>query len=193
MTSERWASVRGYEGLYEVSDLGRVKALARNTTDRLGRRLTVKEVVRKPFAQKSGHLRVKLTKDGSSKTAAVHRLVLEAFVGPCPEGMECLHKDDIPSNNRLDNLRWGTRLENHQDRRKNGRQVNASQTHCLRGHPLEGENLSEWALKKGLRSCLACDRGRGHIRNRSLPSHLLQEVTDDYFNRIIQKEHSTIG
>jgi hypothetical protein len=42
----------------------------------------------------------------------VHHLVLEAFVGPCPEGMECLHGDDIPDNNILSNLQWGTRLAN---------------------------------------------------------------------------------
>jgi hypothetical protein len=46
-------------------------------------------------------------------TLRVHRLILETFVGPCPEGHETLHLDDNPRNNRLENLRWGTRKENH--------------------------------------------------------------------------------
>jgi hypothetical protein len=51
----------------------------------------------------------------------VHHLVLEAFVGPRPKGMECCHWDDDATNNRLSNLRWGTRLDNMQDRIRNGR------------------------------------------------------------------------
>ena len=56
---------------------------------------------------------VHLSQDGKSRLSRVHRLVLEAFMGPCPEGYETLHLDDDPRNNRLDNLRWGTRAENH--------------------------------------------------------------------------------
>ena len=51
----------------------------------------------------------------------VHRLVLEAFVGPCPPGLECLHRDHDTANNRLRNLRWGTRTENIEDKVKAGR------------------------------------------------------------------------
>jgi hypothetical protein len=50
----------------------------------------------------------------------VHLLILEAFVGPCPDGMQCLHNDGDPGNNRLSNLRWGTRVENAADRRRHG-------------------------------------------------------------------------
>jgi hypothetical protein len=50
----------------------------------------------------------------------VHRLVLEAFVGPCPAGKDCLHWNDIPDDNRLENLRWGTHGENVADRTRNG-------------------------------------------------------------------------
>lgn len=57
----------------------------------------------------SGHLSVAIGKDNSR---LVHVLVLEAFVGPCPDGQESLHGDGIPGNNTLTNLRWGTRTEN---------------------------------------------------------------------------------
>lgn len=50
----------------------------------------------------------------------VHRLVLETFVGPCPEGMECRHLDGNPANNRLENLCWGTPTENVADARRHG-------------------------------------------------------------------------
>jgi hypothetical protein len=50
------------------------------------------------------------------KQYRVHRLVLEAFIGPCPKGMECRHIDGKPTNNRLENLAWGTRKENIQDK-----------------------------------------------------------------------------
>ena len=51
----------------------------------------------------------------------VHRLILETFVGPCPDGMECRHLDGSRGNNCVDNLRWGTRLQNVADRRRHGR------------------------------------------------------------------------
>ena len=53
--------------------------------------------------------------DGLVRVRTVHRMVLEAFVGPCPEGMECCHEDGDKSNNRLSNLYWGTHKENSDD------------------------------------------------------------------------------
>jgi hypothetical protein len=70
-------------------------------------------------AQKSGHLRIRLCP--GRKRHLVHHLVLLAFVGPCPEGMECRHYPDRdPANNRLDNLQWGTRSQNQADRIEQG-------------------------------------------------------------------------
>lgn len=57
----------------------------------------------------------------------IHRLVLEAFVGPCPAGMECLHQDGDKSNNRIGNLRWGTSQENADDVLRQGRRKFGSQ------------------------------------------------------------------
>lgn len=57
---------------------------------------------------------------GRARNFFVHRLVLEAFVGPCPEGMECCHGDGNPANNSLSNLRWDTGSANQADRRKHG-------------------------------------------------------------------------
>ena len=62
----------------------------------------------------------------------VHRLVLETYVGPCPEGMECCHNDGNPENNKLENLRWDTRSNNHKDKVRHGRWDNP--TKCGEEH-----------------------------------------------------------
>lgn len=68
---------------------------------------------------KSGHLRVY----ARNRYHLVHRLVLLAFVGPCPQGMECCHGDGNPENNNVENLRWGTRSENVADMIRHGTHV----------------------------------------------------------------------
>lgn len=74
----------------------------------------------KPGTAKSGYQVVVLCNDVEQKSVNVHRLVLEAFVGPCPDGMECCHNDGDRSNNGLDNLRWDTHSENCQDASRHG-------------------------------------------------------------------------
>ena len=75
-------------------------------------------------ANKHGHLKVSLCRNGDQVTRLVHHLVLEAFVGPRPEGTEACHDPDRdPSNNRLSNLRWDTPKANGQDRVRHGTQA----------------------------------------------------------------------
>jgi len=108
-TPERWRSIPGYEGLYEVSDWGRVKSLRRKVASSRGRVRTVEERVLETSVGSYGHQSVSLGKDGKSKTWGVHRLVLLAFVGPCPDGMTVCHWPNCnPVDNFLDNLRYGT-------------------------------------------------------------------------------------
>lgn len=71
---------------------------------------------------KWGYMQVHLRGVGcDGRQALVHRLVLEAFIGPCPHGHECRHLDGNPGNNRLDNLAWGTPTENGEDKFRHGR------------------------------------------------------------------------
>ena len=70
--------------------------------------------------KRGGYLRVTLSVNGIRKCVLVHRLVLEAFVGPCPAGMEACHNNGNPADNRLENLRWDTHLENMKDAVKQG-------------------------------------------------------------------------
>ena len=114
---EIWKSVVGYEGLYEVSDQGQVRSLTRN-----GRR---GKILRPGFGSVRKGCEYKrqlviLSVSGKHKTKTVHRLVLEAFVGPRPEGMEGCHNDGNTQNNKLENLRWDTRKNNHADSVKHG-------------------------------------------------------------------------
>ena len=125
-----------------------------------------------PTPNKDGHLQVKLVDDnkGARRGFFVHRLVLLAFIGPCPSGMEGLHADDMPSNNTLSNLRWGTREQNHEDRKRNGRVPALLKTYCLRGHPLSGDNLTRAGLRIGRRGCAECNRmhARREIGSRAV-------------------------
>lgn len=69
----------------------------------------------------SGHLSIRLSRNMGGKGFLIHRLVLLAFVGPCPDGMEaCHYPDQNPANNRLENLRWDTRAGNEKDKIENG-------------------------------------------------------------------------
>ncbi len=70
---------------------------------------------RKPFVTNTGYWAVSLNRDGRTNLRLLHRLLLEAFVGPCPRGMEACHADGNRLNNSLDNLRWDTRKENVAD------------------------------------------------------------------------------
>jgi hypothetical protein len=110
---ENWKPVVGAESAYEVSDTGRVRSLSRRVrlvTRQAGEttRLVPERVLR-PGPTRSGHVSVAI---GKGNSRLVHQLVLEAFVGPCPSGCEVLHLNHNPADNRLSNIKYGTRSEN---------------------------------------------------------------------------------
>ena len=106
------------EGLYEVSDFGRVRSLDRWVRiHHDGRRLVRGRILKPQPASKYGHLKVGFTVEGSKvRWFQIHQLVMRAFVGECPAGQEVRHLDSCPWNNTLPNLTYGTRKENAQDR-----------------------------------------------------------------------------
>lgn len=119
--SERWLPIPGFEGRYEVSDLGRVKSLGRTETFTSnltsGARGNVTRTKREKMLRASpcpnGYLTVRLL----GKTFTVHSLVLHAFVGPRPNGFAACHGDADKQNNRLTNLRWDSYTANNYERR----------------------------------------------------------------------------
>jgi hypothetical protein len=132
MSEERWLPVVGYEGLYEVSDQGRVRSLDRvlEQTDFAGNvysRRFQGRILKWKYCAKGPYGRwctVCLGRgaEGPRKYLLVHRAVLTAFVGECPEGHEGAHNDGNPENNRLLNLRWDTHSGNQKDMARHGRQ-----------------------------------------------------------------------
>lgn len=109
---EIWKDIPGYEGRYQVSNEGRVRSLdrpVRVVCQGIDTMRIAKGKVLRPGPSKSGHVTVAL---GRGKSRPVHQLVLEAFVGLRPEGCEVLHLNHVPTDNRLANLRYGTRSEN---------------------------------------------------------------------------------
>ena len=115
--TEIWKPVPlpGYSEQYAISSLGRVKRITKAARGPAQSGDLVRVRI-----MKSGHHQVSLSHRAQSVYPLVHRLVLAAFVGPCPEGQECCHNDGNPSNNRLDNLRWDTRLNNVGDAFEHG-------------------------------------------------------------------------
>ncbi|SRR6266700_883896 len=152
INAERWLPVARYEGLYEVSDLGRTRSLRRKTASgfRGGR-------VLKGRAHPSGHFQVTLSAENVASTKYVHQLVAEAFIGERPAGQEVRHLDGDPANNARSNLAYGTKGDNVLDAVRHGTHWNASKTHCIHGHELTPEN-TVWLAGGRRRNCLACKR-----------------------------------
>lgn len=165
---ERWLPVLGFEGFYEVSDLGRVRSLPREVQNGRGA-MVAGGALLSPTADRSGRQVVRLSVRNQATTRLVHRLVLESFLGPRPDGMEACHGDGNPGNNRLSNLRWDTHESNMGDQRRHGTNHNSRKNRCKHGHPLEAPNLKPAQAAKGGRSCLACSREYAHARSQRRP------------------------
>lgn len=122
LETEIWKDIKGFEGVYQVSNLGRVKSL-----ERPYRR---KEKILKPKLTRNGYYQVELWKNSIEKKCYIHRLVWLAFNGPIPENMQVNHINEIKSDNRLLNLNlmtakensnWGTGIERHAKNLINGK------------------------------------------------------------------------
>ena len=110
--TEEWKPVVGYEGRYEVSNLGRVRSVGRTVIDKVGRRQVWPSIVLSAFLNLEGRIQVSLWKDNRKKILQVHRLVAMAFL-PNPDNLpQVNHKDENPQNNRVDNLEWCTNKYN---------------------------------------------------------------------------------
>lgn len=123
--NERWAPIAGYDGFYEVSDLGRVKSLKRKCLcpQVKGGCRTVPEkmLLGSPWGP---YLAVTLMKDGTRWRRNIQWLVADAFLGPKPSPeLEVCHNDSNYTNNRWDNLRYDTRSGNFKDKLKNGTHI----------------------------------------------------------------------
>lgn len=124
--NEIWRDVIGYEGLYQVSNLGRVKALPKRGH---------KSLIMKQTIKKDGYIRIQLSKDAKSSCLYVHRLVADAFLPKTPEKSEVNHIDGNKSNNALFNLEWVTRSDNTKHALKTGLRTNPTKGKFGSTHP----------------------------------------------------------
>lgn len=187
---EQWSDIPGFEGSYQASTHGRIKSLGREIVRSTGAVQFLKPRVLKHSVDNSDRHRVYLRRDGKTHTRLVHQLVLETFVGPCPDGMEVCHADDDAGNNYLSNLRYDTHRENLIERTRNGGSHNANKDVCPRGHDLVEPNLRPHEAKSGWRQCLACTRAFSKIKNAKYRRGVdlrpqLQEISDLYYRAVM--------
>lgn len=109
---ELWKDIKGFEGKYQVSNLGRVRSIKRTIINKRGRKQSFKEKIKRPDYSQNGYERVGLYRKDRMKHYRVAKLVYEAFVGPIPEGMEIDHCNGDNTDNRLCNIRAVSHRDN---------------------------------------------------------------------------------
>jgi hypothetical protein len=119
-THERWLPVVGYEGLYEVSDLGRVQSLDRLVRYKDGRKRFYPSAILKQYVNAGGYPAVGLSRNGKTTPHLVHWLVGKAFLGERPEGQQTLHGPKRQRDNSVANLSYGPPAKNAEDALRDG-------------------------------------------------------------------------
>jgi hypothetical protein len=136
--TEVWRDVVGYEGIYEVSNIGRIKTVKRVVTRTNGWDFTVKERILKPATDVYGYKRVSLSNMDKGKTHKVHRVVAQAFLKSIDGKNEVNHINGIKDDNRAENLEWCNRSENVEHAFKNGLSI------PRRGSKVHTAKIDEW-------------------------------------------------
>lgn len=136
-----WKQIRGYEGMYELSDKGCIRGVDRDIEYRRWGEKGLKKHYRgkelKMFPNHKGYLIASLQKEGIRKNFCVHILVAKAFIGDRPKGKQVNHKNGIKTDNRVENLEWCTASENVQHAIDTGLRI-----------PLTGSQIKTSKLKE---------------------------------------------
>lgn len=189
---EIWKDIPGYEGKYQVSDMGNVKSVYRS-------------IIRKQWQSDSGYMYVGLKQNGKQKQHRVNILVYESFIGPVPEGMHINHINEDKTDNRLENLNlmtpkqnanWGTRNDRISSAKINGKMSKAIYQYSLDGqlvnkYPSAKEAARETGFDQGFIS--ACARGEhetayGYIWRYGNPEKVL-EALDELFKEFYEDDN----
>lgn len=175
MSKEMWRDVPGYEGLYQVSNTGAVKSLAREVkSSGDSYRFTDDRILKPARRSVGGYMEVALTKDGKMRTHRIHKLVMAAFVGDCPAGQEVRHLNCDPGDNRLENLAYGTRSDNMLDSgrmfRLSRQKLTRQDAENIRAKIRAGARQVDLAKEYGVSLCTvnAIHKNRIHRREAAL-------------------------
>lgn len=159
MNNEVWKDIKGYEELYQVSNLGRIK---RKKHKRYDRNQMMNEKIIKPAINRFGYLRITLCKNSKHKCYSVHRLVIENFVGESE--LQVDHKDGNKLNNRLDNLEYVTSKENTNRAWKNGQSKPNNNRKVLQ-YDKNGNFIKEWSNISLILKKMNKSQSNGNINN----------------------------
>lgn len=149
--NEIWKDIPGYEERYQASTLGNIRSLDRIVYTERGQRHYKGKLLRPGAFCKTGHVSVVLGRNTNGKP--VHSLVALTFIGERPEGYDVLHINDIPTDNRLENLRYGTRTENIMDHFRNKgawRKLAESDVRDIKKRLAEGKTGASLAREYGV-------------------------------------------
>lgn len=152
---EIWKDIKGYEGLYQVSSLGRVRSLDRLVVYKNGKKCLHKGKLLIGTDNGRGYLIVNLRKDGVRKSFLIHRLVAEAFIPNPDNKLTVDHMNRNRADNRMDNLRWATRLE-QADNTDNKKPIVA-----IKGETILYFESAKQAEKYGFTPSMICNCCRG--------------------------------
>lgn len=128
--NEEWKSIKGYENLYEISNLGKVK------------NINTKKILRS-YKRKDGYLKIELTKEKSNKTFYIHRLVAQTFILNPNNLFFVNHKDEDKTNNCVDNLEWCTQKYNNKYGTR-GKRIANSLNIKVNQYDLNGKFIKQW-------------------------------------------------
>lgn len=166
---ECWKDIPGYEGKYQASTMGRIRSLDRKVrgvchyTGKEFYRIVKGRILKPGEMRKSGHVSVVLGHGASG--SPVHQLVMRTFVGEPSKGMEVLHENGNPKDNRLENLRYGTRTENILDVFRQGkawRKLTAKDVISIRFASFCGFSDQEIADRYGVKKYTVAEIRKGN-------------------------------